>query len=679
MFEITRSDDGLIFNPYAKTKCILKQDGFLLFEGYLRLLNIKDKKGEISYNVNLYSEVIALAETLKDLTLGDLDLEELNHAYTKVNIKASWENIGAGNGLLLTNALSTSSFAYDAITGVNNTQVLKYPFIDWTHQYIVGGTGSSSATANYPELTLLEQAFRPCIQIKYLISKIFAAAGFNWTSNFFNSTISGGDTFDFDKLYMDFNWGGDQMPGTTTTYNASWQQGFFVPPNIGTGSWKNFELVEETASGGLAGSTLPPNYDLAANEIQATANNEVYVISYSFFVEYTGGSFGSAYCRWIHTDSVGTQIAVYDHTYFPYISLQTQWQGSFSVSLDSGDILSAQFNGAVTIRQGEFAAVTSTAQFVQTTGIATASALLTLRGEIGQWDFIKGIFTMFNLVSMVDESNPNNILIEPYSEVFINNPNSVQHDWTDKIDGSQMELKPLMDLNKTTIFKFVEDDDDYIFNVFKLASSGHLYGSKKLDASFTTDGRPTILQGIKEIVAEPFAATVSLPLMYQFPSFIVPMVYALNDDGSSEGFDNSPRIFYNNGIKDTGVTYYIPEQNGESSENQPEILQFSHLSTVPTLTVAPYTKDFLFESAQLQAALGSPPTDNLYSTYWQPYLHELYHADTRTMTLKVNLNASDVAAFKFYDTVFIRNRSFRVNKIEYKPNTLAKVEFILIA
>ena len=48
------------------------------------------------------------------------------------------------------------------------------------------------------------------------------------------------------------------------------------------------------------------------------------------------------------------------------------------------------------------------------------------------------------------------------------------------------------------------------------------------------------------------------------------------------------------------------------------------------------------------------------------------------MTLKVNLNPSDIATFKFYDKIFIRNRIFRVNKIEYKSNSLAKVEFILI-
>ena len=48
------------------------------------------------------------------------------------------------------------------------------------------------------------------------------------------------------------------------------------------------------------------------------------------------------------------------------------------------------------------------------------------------------------------------------------------------------------------------------------------------------------------------------------------------------------------------------------------------------------------------------------------------------MNLKVNLNASDINTFKFYDTVLIKNREYRVNKIDYKPNDLATVEFILV-
>ena len=49
-----------------------------------------------------------------------------------------------------------------------------------------------------------------------------------------------------------------------------------------------------------------------------------------------------------------------------------------------------------------------------------------------------------------------------------------------------------------------------------------------------------------------------------------------------------------------------------------------------------------------------------------------------TMTIKVDLKASDITTFNMYDTVFVKNRQFRVNKIDYKPGDLSTVEFILI-
>ena len=80
----------------------------------------------------------------------------------------------------------------------------------------------------------------------------------------------------------------------------------------------------------------------------------------------------------------------------------------------------------------------------------------------------------------------------------------------------------------------------------------------------------------------------------------------------------------------------------------------------------------------IHTTCGKYNSNNLFNYYWLPYFNELYNPDTRTMTLKVNLNAGDINRFEFYDTVFIKNREFRVNKIDYKPNDLATVEFILI-
>ena len=671
IFEITRHIGmraGLIFNPYKKTKCVLKQDGFILFEGYLRMLDVTDKEGEISYNVNLYSEVIALADTLQDRAFRDLDFTELEHDYNRTQIKNSWND--GTTGITYTNP-STSGFR-DAYSTV------KYPFVDWNHQILVGGSGSGTfATAGNPELPTLETAFRPFINIKYLIDRIFNAPNtpFTYESAFFNTT-------DFEKLYMDFNWGGNTMPAPSNSYSGSWRKVGATPAsNVGTGSFKNLELVPSNLPGGQPDSTLPPNYDTTTNIITATTNNELYNIAYNFKIENFGANPTELVnCKWIHTVSGVVQPPI---NFQPMIvGIVSAYYGSFEIALNTGDTLQAQFSGSTDTRQSEFASGTSVCTYVVSSITASAAGIQTLRGETGQWEFLKGLITMFNLVTLVDEDNPNNILIEPYTDVFIPTATGgqtlanrgIEHDWTDKIDVSEMKLTPLTDLNRKTIFKFVEDDDDYSFNQYKNQVGGHLYGSEKFNAG----NEFNILDGEDEIVAEPFAATVVKSLMSQFPGFITPAIYAMNDD-VSEGFENSPRIMYNNGIKSTGASYYIPEQNGVVSSNEPDFLQFSHLTEIPTSSATPSTTiDFHFGICQLMEGVGVATPNNLFNLYWLPYYSELYNPNTRTMTIKVNLSPADINTFRFNDRVFIKNRVFRVNKIDYKPNDLATVEFILI-
>ena len=662
VFEVTRylSGGSILFNPYRRTQAILKQDGLLLFEGFLRLLDITDKDGEISYNVNLYSDVIAFADLLKDSTFSNLDFTELEHDYNRTQIKNSWND--SGTGITYTNP-STSGFR-DA----NDT--VKYPFVNWNNQMLIAnGSTGSAATLDNPELTSLEQAFRPFINIKYLIDRIFEPTPFTYDSDFFNTT-------DFEKLYMDFNWGGDLFPAPENTFDASWDFGTGATSNVGTGVYKSLRLLPETSVGGVTGSTVPPNYQgnpSAANPyiITATTSLEMYNVSYNFRLQNTSGLAQSCECRWIHTVGGIVQPPIDQRSLaFSISSGIRSYAGSFNIVLNTGDTLEAQFNGNSNIEQSETA--TSSAVFVQSSAFVNTAGLLTLRGELGQWDFLKGLITMFNLVTMPDENNPNNILIEPYSDVFITPAlTTTPLDWTEKIDASTMKLKPLTDLNKNTIFKFIEDDDDFAFTNYKNQVGGHLYGSKKYDAG----NEFNILEGTDEIVAEPFAATVVKALMSQYPDFRIPQLYAMNEDGTSEGFDNSPRIMYNNGIKDTGVSYYIPVQNGVTSSNETDYLQFSHYKFGGT-SLSAY-RDFHFGECQLLTNQASTP-NNLFNLYWLPYFNELYNINTRTMDLKVNLTASDISTFKFNSQVMIKNRIFRVNKIDYKPNDLSTVEFILI-
>ena len=658
IFEVTRDTSGLAFNPYVRTQCELKQDGFILFQGYLRLIDIQEKQGETSYNVNLYSEAIALADLLEDRTFSDLDFSELTHDYNYTEIRNSWEGI-----LALTSPLPVGTFAGTA--GASTTDVLRYPFVDWNHSY------TYNPSSGFPMLPNLESAFRPFISIKYIIQNIFAATPFSFTSTFF-------DTADFGKLYMDFNWGGDNFPPITAS-GLSYNGASPIADTYATTSFTNLNLVNNPAWNYV----LPPNYDTTTNTITATAAGETYLITY-FFPLVIASSY-TVTLQWLHTTAGGSTTVIDPMSFTATAGSFYDYQGSLTVVMDVGDTLEAQFKSSssspVVYQIGGYA---STVNFAtSSTSITSNSLLQTMRGELGQWEFLKGIMTMFNLVSVPDKDNPNNIIIEPYNDIFLENSDSTQLDWTDKIDIEEIKLTPLTELNKKTIFKFVEDDDDWAFNFYKSQVHNHLYGSNIFDASTSSNNLPTILSGEEEIIAEPFAATVPKPLDPQFSDFIVPSIYSYNaDDNTSEGFDNSPRIMYNNGKQTAALgtfvscTYNVPAQNGVSGDAlEDEFLQFSHLTDIPTTAA---TNDFHFGICQLIQPIGNPTTNNLFNTYWLPYFNELYNPDTRTMTLKVNLTAGDINTFKFYDTVFIKNREFRVNKIDYKPNDLATVEFILI-
>ena len=659
VFDVTRetsNDSGTSnFNAYRKTRAVLKQDGFVIFEGFLKLNEINEKNGELSYSINLYSEVVALKDVLEDRIIGDLDLSELEVAYHKQTIKNSWYSGTGAIGTPLVNPLNVNSYAYDAAQGVNATTVIKFPFVNWANEYAV------STSTGLPKLLNLDNTFRPWLQLRYLINKIFEQTQFSWTSNFFDST-------DFGKLYMDFNW---------------------ISAQVGTGCIDNIGLPVLYANTTFqvipfdsANSTLPSgaNWDVAGNFVSADVDGTTMIMDIKLQANNVSGSPQTEFAI-IHRDSAGNLVNswysnIWCNNCVPNV---VAWNVTKSLVLDAGDYVQFKYYADYASNSISACEVCIT---VNQKLVGSDLLSQSIRGELGQWDFLKGILTMFNMVSLPDKSDSNNILIEPYGDIFIRNTNSgstsdlslasrgIALDWTDKVDATDIKLNPLTDLNMKTNFVWEIDKDDYFFDVYK-KSTNHDYGSLEYDASYLD-----ILDGEEEISGKPFAATLSKPLMSSYPNLIIPTIYQRNESGETSSFENAPRICYDNGRVNLGHTYYIPAQNGEASENQGAYGRFSHLSDLPTVTGA---EDYLWGQQQLSSPqMGNSVTGTLFNLYWLPYFNELYNADTKTMTLKINLTPTDIATFNFFDTVFIKQREYRVNKIDYKPNDLATVEFILI-
>ena len=656
LFEVTKASGLYTFNPYKKTSVMLKENGFIVFEGFLKLIDIVDKKGEISYNVNLYSDSVALMDSMKDLTFADLNLEELDHDYNLTSIEAS--QTGA---LPLLNPLQADSFAGAA--GDTTTSVLKYPFLNWAGSIRRNATSaqvSDGATAGRPSLKKLEDGFRPFINVKYLVDNIFKGAGFTYSSAFFDSSY-------FSNLYMDFNWGEEpdgaaplrndfiKRKSTLGTATAVGQTFTNVPVNVDNGG--NDDLWNNTSY----------SFVSDVNNLHCTGSYRIQVINTATINKWSAEM---RICVFNSSNSVIETIEQYKWVDVNPLG-SADIQGSFDVVLNNGDYIQMEakdFNASAKI----FISDTTTSFLninYNNNAVQVPTLLDASRSEMVQWDFLKGLFTMFNLITLQDKQNPSNILIEPYNDVFSDDVTTL--DWTHKVDVSDIKLKPL-DLKKRVVFKYEEDEEDYPFRVYKNATGGYLYGSLTLDSD-----QLDLLSGEDEVIASPFAATIMKDLFDDTPELTAPSIYGSNEEVTEFGsIKNLPRILIDTGVYTSSDTFYVPSQNGVGGSNKDNYSLFSHTSAVPATST---DDDLNFGACQLiNQSMGVSPVNNLYSTYYARYFQELYSPDVKSMTLKVLLTPNDIANFNFYDKIFIKNREYRVDKINYKPNDLSTVDFILI-
>jgi hypothetical protein len=206
------------FNRNLKTPCYILQDGVIVVEGNLRLMQIekilKNDIEFISYEVVILGDVSTIFTEIGDSKLTDLDLSAYDHTYNRLNQYNSWS----------------------ATQGVGYV----YPIIDY------GFNAFSSNNFSVEHL-------RPAIYLKQYIDSIFSDAGKTYTSTFFTSAF-------FKSLIIPFN--GDKFTMSAATrlnYEAligddGTQAAINVPLTYGT-SWydnsgtaaDNFDLNTETS------------------------------------------------------------------------------------------------------------------------------------------------------------------------------------------------------------------------------------------------------------------------------------------------------------------------------------------------------------------------------------------------------------------------------------------------
>jgi hypothetical protein len=308
--------------------------------------------------------------------------------------------------------------------------------------------------------------------------------------------------------------------------------------------------------------------------------------------------------------------------------------------------------------------------------------------DIKQSDFIKSIFTMFNIFSLPDKNNSKRIILNHRDEFY---DTGEQKDWSEKLCkdlNSIITFVPDL-VAKKNIFTYADDDNDEVLRAYK-KYTGETYGQVSYETSneFVRDDKRN------ELI---FAPTIFTRTNF---NALVPTTLGLVPD-------YKPRIAIDGGAKICG-NYLIINQLGKNANGENYIYppngQFGENYTIQTnkYPLAIHLNDDLsatsgggnptidlnFAECDYYADLRfakyylfgeAAPANNLGNAYWQRTMNQLNSGLLYTCYL--NLDSSDIANLSLNDNIYLENQFWNINKIvdyDANSNQPTKVELLKI-
>lgn len=649
------------FDPHKKAKCSISENTAVLFEGWLQLINVTIKsEKDISYEVVIYSDIVNIKDTLDQLTLRDLDFEELDHEYTDAEIQASWTT-----GVTYTNAANSNGF--------RTADTVKYPWVRYSDAAYLDTSASGITWIRTQGLAASsgdqdnQHIFRPWLKVDYLFKTIIREAGYNFTSSFMSTTT-------WTKLYCDF------AAVNTITGSGREKRKGVGGTNVGNTYTKIPAFTGAVYTG--AGGVFPAGtyYDATTDEILVQpgfGNTKIYAMLFAK-VRANVGSGLAVHCRvrMMHYDaSAGTTTMAEDlgqqtitntgsgvyNNFNSYNWSSTAFPTSAQLVIDEGDrvwLEAKTVYDTVTFGNATLTGDTTHVTHIEynmTRGTISLTDILNgSRGDISCWQFVKNFITMFNLVVLLNNEDPTLLEIEPYDDWV---DSGEVRDWSSKADIESVEITPIDGLSKDILFRHTTDSDDVITDILDepnewkypyLFESGDDLYDEKLEIVETKDIASTHCYNV-------FDTDIYAPQI-------------MNESGEL-GWENVMRVLYDNGVQTSSVGY----------GTIPAYIEYDYLQFTPVHTFPPTASSLSIDYGVVQYTDSTGAVLNgLFNKYWSGYIDELYHKDTRIVKMKLNIPGYEVRQFSFTDVVNIHDVKYRVKKIEYNGDGIAHVELITI-
>ena len=676
IFEFYYEVNGIEFNPLTKIQCVVQYRGTDIFTGLLRLSAVINNPNYVDFEVFIMGQVGDFASEIRNLTLQDLQWDDLQHELTYSAITQSWE--AKDND---TDGLFGGKVLYPMIN-----YGLPYQGTTPAYTYTFGETYSfDQSTHSVPEYV-----WKPSIRVREVIDRIFARTGYEIKSDFFDTDYFKSiymDTFQNGKLGVDVASGVTNQnifktymrPNTVITFGSAGQR----PLNFQTFRGDGYDPLNNFKLGpGVTSSIDPPTPPLGTNYFRVPFPGNY---SWNFRFNYDdnnvcGGDIDfQIYARKstdLATLDTAPPFAVSDLYQLPTCGAQASVNYFFTGNCGTGEYVrlyidlkssSTPGNQLRLLPYNEYT-ITSEAPMwdLYSSPTLAGTQLVDIRlglQQINCIDFIKAMITLFNLVVVQDEVSQS-LIIEPFNWYY-NEADRVEKDWTQKLDlNSSYRIEPLsFDLPKELNFTYTQGSEEYLNKIFEDANK-YQYGRYK----YTSTNNLLTAEETYEI---PFAATPTT-VVNGADNFIIPAVYReLNNQ--LQPYSNKPHLFfwvgnrfaYKDEFRQVQGTWYL-----SSGATPVEITTYpcvSHLSSLD-IQIPDLVSDLNFGSTFDFFGNYNPfPVQftqfNLWNLFWDDYVSNNYSNETRRLTGRFYLKPIDIYDTSLTDKIFVKDSFYRIELI----------------
>jgi hypothetical protein len=283
--------------------------------------------------------------------------------------------------------------------------------------------------------------------------------------------------------------------------------------------------------------------------------------------------------------------------------------------------------------------------------------------NISCFAFFKSMISMFNLV-VQQGKNDDTIIIEPYNW-FYDDPLRAEKDWTNILDvNTQYKIEPLtFDLTKDLTWTYKSKEFEFLPKQF-FDRFDYNFGRKK----FTTSNDIFVGEQVYEM---PFGPTPTSGVTGA-PNFIIPKFYFENN-GQELPYATEPHLFFWCGNRwaykdiyksDQGSWYLLSGSTAVEWTTYPCV---SHLSTLES-QLPTIISDLSFNSTfdffgNTQPFIGQFTPFDLYNSFWDTYVQNLYSNESRRLVGNFFLRPLDIYQLNYNDKIWVKDAPYTLEKI----------------